>query len=229
MADAELLVDGDLDMIDMIAIPDRLEHAIGEAQHQDVLNRFFAEVMIDPIDLVLIDDFQQFGIQGLCRSKVGPERFFNHQPPPPAAILLQQTGAAEFAADRQKRIRRRRQIEQPIAAGRPVRFEFFGSLPQSIERGRIPRIGFYAGDAFEQAFGDGIVHRTGCELAQALHQAVAKCVVRRALAGDADHAEFVGQQIGRGKIIKGRDDQPVGKVAGDAEDDERAGIRLPLI
>ena len=88
MADAELLVDGDLHMIDVIAIPDRLEHAVGEAQHQDVLDRFLAEIMIDPIDLVFVNDFQQFGIQGLGGGEVGAERLFDHQPPPGAFLLL---------------------------------------------------------------------------------------------------------------------------------------------
>ena len=38
-----------------------------------------------------------------------------------------------------------------------------------------------------------IVDRAGGELAQALQQAVAQVIARHALAGDADHAEFVGQ------------------------------------
>ncbi len=58
MADAELFVDGDLDVVDMVAIPDRFEHAVGKAQHQDVLDGFLAEVMIDPVDLLLFNEFQ---------------------------------------------------------------------------------------------------------------------------------------------------------------------------
>ena len=82
MADAEPFIDGDLDMIDVIAIPDRLEHAVGEAQHQDVLHRLLAEIMIDPVDLVLVDQFQQFAVQRLGRGEVGAERLFDHQPAP---------------------------------------------------------------------------------------------------------------------------------------------------
>ena len=82
MADAEFLVDGDLDMVDVVAIPDRLEHAVGEAQHQDVLHRLLAEVMIDPVDLMLVDEFQQFAVQRSRRGEVGAERLFDHQPPP---------------------------------------------------------------------------------------------------------------------------------------------------
>ena len=55
--DPDLLIDGDLHMVDVIAVPDRLEHAVGEAQHQDVLHRLLAEIMIDPVDLLLVDEF----------------------------------------------------------------------------------------------------------------------------------------------------------------------------
>ncbi|MGX1327379.1 hypothetical protein AB7M56_001878 [Bradyrhizobium elkanii] len=46
-------------MVDVVAIPDRLEHAVGEAQHQDVLDGFLAEIVIDPVDLVLVHQLQQ--------------------------------------------------------------------------------------------------------------------------------------------------------------------------
>ena len=229
MADADLLVDGDLHMVDVIAIPDRLEHAVGEAQHQDVLHRFLAEIVIDPVDLVLVYDVQQFVVQGFRRGEVGAERLFDHQPPPCAVGLLQHAGAAELAADRCERGRRRRQIEQPVAAGRAVGFQFLQPLPHGVERGGVLWIGLDAGDAFQKAGCDLVVHRAGGVLAQALHQAVAQGVVRGALAGDADHAEFVGQQSGGFKIIERGHHQPVRQVAGGAEDHEGAGVRLLLV
>ena len=45
---------GNLHMIDVAPIPDRLEHGIGEAEYHDVLHGFFAEIVIDPIDLFFI-------------------------------------------------------------------------------------------------------------------------------------------------------------------------------
>ena len=63
VSDAKLLVDGDLDVIDVIAIPDRLEHAVGESQHQDVLHRLLAEIVIDPVNLLLIDYFQELAVK----------------------------------------------------------------------------------------------------------------------------------------------------------------------
>ena len=44
---------GDLHVIDVAAVPDRLEDAVGEAEHQDVLHRLLAQVVIDAIDLPL--------------------------------------------------------------------------------------------------------------------------------------------------------------------------------
>ena len=52
VTDAEFLVDRDLDVVDVVTVPDRLEHAVGEAQDEDVLDGFLAQVMIDPVDLV---------------------------------------------------------------------------------------------------------------------------------------------------------------------------------
>ncbi len=68
VANAELFLDRDLDVVDVVAIPDRLEHAVGETQHQDVLDGFLAEVMVDPVDLLLFGDLKQFGVQrpGRC-------------------------------------------------------------------------------------------------------------------------------------------------------------------
>jgi hypothetical protein len=44
----------DLDVIDMLTVPQWLEHSIGKAQSHNVLDRFLAEKMIDPVDLILI-------------------------------------------------------------------------------------------------------------------------------------------------------------------------------
>ena len=50
-------------MVDVVAVPERLEHAVGETQHQDVLYRFLAEVMIDAVGLIFLQPFQQAGIE----------------------------------------------------------------------------------------------------------------------------------------------------------------------
>ena len=99
MADAEFFIDGNLDMVDMIAIPDRLEHPVGKAQHQDVLDGFLAEIVIDPVNLLLVDELEQFSVQRFRRGEISAERLFDHEPPP-RAVFSQHAGSTELLADR---------------------------------------------------------------------------------------------------------------------------------
>ena len=50
-ADADVLGRGDLDVVDVVAVPERLEEPVGEAERQDVLDRLLAEVVVDAEDL----------------------------------------------------------------------------------------------------------------------------------------------------------------------------------
>ena len=50
--DADGFGHGDLDVVDMAGVPQRLEQGIGEAERQQVLDRLFAQVMVDAVDLL---------------------------------------------------------------------------------------------------------------------------------------------------------------------------------
>ncbi len=60
MLHTDLFCNGDLHMIDVIPIPQRLEDRIGKTRHEDILDRFLAQVMIDAIDLLLTEDLVDF-------------------------------------------------------------------------------------------------------------------------------------------------------------------------
>ena len=51
--DADLLGHGDLHVVDVLPVPQRLEDAVGEAEDEQVLDRLLAEVVVDAIDLLL--------------------------------------------------------------------------------------------------------------------------------------------------------------------------------
>ena len=51
LLDAQTFRSGDLHVIHIITVPERLENAVPEAQHQQVLHRVLAEVVVDAIDL----------------------------------------------------------------------------------------------------------------------------------------------------------------------------------
>src|SRR5438270_685929 len=73
MLDRERFRHSDLDMIDVISVPDRLEQAVGKPQHQNVLHRLLSEIMIDAVDLVLIEHLEQLMIERARGSKIGTE------------------------------------------------------------------------------------------------------------------------------------------------------------
>src|SRR2546429_8931414 len=55
----------DLHVIDVIAVPKRLENAVAKAQDEKVLHGVLAEVMIDAVDLLFVENVQDNLIQGL--------------------------------------------------------------------------------------------------------------------------------------------------------------------
>ena len=59
MFDAHGFGGGDLHMVDVIAIPERLDDAVGEAEDHDVLDGLFAQIVIDAVDLVFGEDLLQ--------------------------------------------------------------------------------------------------------------------------------------------------------------------------
>ena len=56
-ADADLFGDSDLHMVDVFIIPERFEDGVGKAEDQEILNGFFAEVMVDSIGLGFVEIF----------------------------------------------------------------------------------------------------------------------------------------------------------------------------
>jgi hypothetical protein len=85
MLDADGLGGGDLDMVDVIAVPDGLEDAVGEAQHQHVLDGLFAEVVIDAVDLIFAQVTVQIVVESAGRLQIAAERLLDHARRQPSA------------------------------------------------------------------------------------------------------------------------------------------------
>ena len=65
----------DLHVIDEIAVPDRFEQAVGEAEREDVLGRLLAEEVVDAEDLFLVEDLVQLAFSVTALSKSVPKGF----------------------------------------------------------------------------------------------------------------------------------------------------------
>src|SRR5207245_3619458 len=90
----KLLCDGDLQVVDEVPVPERLEQRVGEAKHENVLDGFLAEVVVDAVDLALVELGVDEAVQFPSRGQVVAEGLFDDEAFP-AAVVAIQTGLAE--------------------------------------------------------------------------------------------------------------------------------------
>ncbi len=76
--DADLLGHRDLDRVDQVGVPHRFEDRVGEAEGEDVLDRLLAEVVVDPVDLVLTENALEDACQLARGLEVGAKRLLHH-------------------------------------------------------------------------------------------------------------------------------------------------------
>ena len=69
-------------MVDVAAVPHRLEHPVAEAEHQQVLNRFFAQIVIDAVDLIFVEMLMREPIERPRAVQIGAERFLDDDAAP---------------------------------------------------------------------------------------------------------------------------------------------------
>ena len=107
---ADFFGSGNLHMVNIAAVPNRLKDAVGKAEHHDVLHSFLAEVMVNAVNLPFLQDFPYFHIQCTGRFQVMAKGLFDDDPPPVPTFLLCHAGIAELADDLAKKRGRGRQI-----------------------------------------------------------------------------------------------------------------------
>ena len=102
--DAQRLRGGDLHEVHVAPVPDRLEDAVGEAQHQQVLHRLLGQVVVDAVDLPLVEHLPDDAVQLVRRLQVAAERLLDDQARPAGArAVAARVLAVEGAAPRQAR------------------------------------------------------------------------------------------------------------------------------
>ena len=103
MFDADRFRRRNLHMIDVGAVPKRLDHAIGEAEDHQVLNGFLAEIVVDAENLFFSENFFQLFVQLLCRRQIVAERLFHDDPRPLAIFFLGEADFAELLHDQREK------------------------------------------------------------------------------------------------------------------------------
>lgn len=75
---ADGFADGDLHLLDVARIPQRLEQRIAETQRDQVLHAFLAEVVVDAVDAFLVEGHGNAVIYGNRRSEILADRLLQH-------------------------------------------------------------------------------------------------------------------------------------------------------
>ena len=76
----------------MMAIPQRLEHGVGETEDQEVLHRLLAQVVIDAVDLRLVEPAMHHSIERPRRLEILAERFLDDHAAPARRLVQAHLG-----------------------------------------------------------------------------------------------------------------------------------------
>src|SRR5277367_6211233 len=99
---------GDLDAVNIVAVPQRLENAIAETKNQQILDSVLAEIVIDAVDLLFLEDTQNGLVEFLGCGQIAAEGLLNNDAYPGVRRRwARQAGAAELLDDVRINFRRR--------------------------------------------------------------------------------------------------------------------------
>jgi hypothetical protein len=78
-------------MVDITPVPDRLKDSVGKAEGQNILNGFFAQIMVDAVNLLFLGDLQELLVQRLRRLQIVPEGLLDDHAPPVLAVFIHES------------------------------------------------------------------------------------------------------------------------------------------
>ena len=225
-ADPDVLGHGDLHVVDVALVPQRLEDRVGEAQGEDVLDRLLAQVVVDAEDVVGAHDPPHQGVQLGRAGPVVAEGLLNDHAPPGPRGLVDQPGGGDALGDGREPAGRDRQVEGAVAARAAGGVEVVDDPGQAPVGGVVLEGG--EGDeahAGGELLPDGRVPRGAGAGAHGGAHVVAQVLVVPVAAPHSHQAEAGGQQPAVGQVVDGREQLVARQVAGDAEHDQHAGVR----
>ena len=222
--DAERLGHGDLHVVDEVAVPDRLEDAVREAQHEDVLDGLLAQVVVDAEDLALAEGRAHDGVELARRGAVAAERLLEHERAHRACGCATGPASPSLRGDEREDRRRRREVEDDVALRAALAI---GLRQPALQLG--VRLGIVEGaadveDAARERLEDGVVDRLRARvrLERLAHLLAIALVAAVVAARDADQRERGRQHVAQRQVVERRQQLAVREVARRAEDDERA-------
>jgi hypothetical protein len=223
--DAERLAGGDLHVIDVTMIPERLEDAIGEAQDHDVLRGFLAEEVINAEGVFFREGIRDDGVELRSGGEVVAEGFLDDDPGPAAGGGFVELEVLEVFQDSLELGRRDGEIKEAIAAGAELGIDIGKALGERLVALGIAELAAMRKDAACEALPALILDALTGEFPGVIAELGAELLVRFIAPGEADDGERGGEIAIGGKVVKGRDELALGEIASGAKDNHRARLR----
>ncbi len=179
---------GDLDMVDESVIPEWLKNGIGEPQHHDVLGGLFAEVMIDSVDGVLVEDVAHCLVEGVGGCLILPERFLDDDAGPAAVCGAVESVFFQKRKDAGELAGCDAQVEKPISCGAEVLVELGEAFGEAGVGLLVPELALVIVEAARKIGPNGGVCSLTGKLLRSVEEFAAETFVGFFAAREADDA-----------------------------------------
>ena len=219
---ADVLGHGDLHMVDVIVVPDRLVHGVRETQRQHVLHGLLAKIMVDAEHARRVEHFGDHAIELLGAGQVMTERLFDDHTTPSALVAFRQTTVGQLTGHLRERARRHRHVERVIAARATVAVKLGDRVGQTLERFRIIERALYETDTGRKLLPSRFLERRTAMRLHVLLDEVLEMVLGPVAACEACQTEAWRQQATVGQIVDGGEQLLTGQIAGHAENHDAA-------
>src|SRR5438445_5616136 len=200
--DAEAFRHRDLHALDVVAVPDRLEEGVREAEDEEVLDRLLPEVVVDAEDARLVEDLVQRLVEGLRRGEIPAERLLDDD--------ARVAGAARSPEPPDHRLEQARRDGEIVE--RALRRAELSA--ERLERGRIAVVAAHVAKPLAESRKCGLVEPS--VPLDTLPGAPPELLERPLRPRNADDGDVEMSAPGHG--VEGRKDLRVGEVATPTED-----------
>ena len=198
---------------DVVAVPHRLEERVREAEHEEILDRFLAEVVVDAEDVVLGEHLVEGLVEVDRRLQVASERLLHHD-----AAALVEPDRRELGGDRGEHVGRDRHVEhghdRVVAVERGAQF---------VPGVRVGVVALHEVHVAAQRIDDSRVRVVDVFLDR-LTGVSAEVLVGPVAASDTDDRDAQFPRLL--EAVQGGEELAHGEVAGGPEQDERVGVGL---
>ena len=127
-------------MVNMVAVPERLENTVGKAHEHDVLNRLLAQEVVHSVDLRLSQAVAQLRVEGLSGRQIMAKRLFHHHSAPKIIGLSHQPRLTEVVDNAAKKPRAHSQVEHHVFTDLLRLLHLFEFLTELLVRGSVSKV-----------------------------------------------------------------------------------------